>query len=236
IVVSRFTASEVAGRLEVPAGRISVCSPGAPAWSPRPDAPVNGYVLFLGTLEPRKNLGTLLDAWARLVAAANGTRTMPELVLAGQAPPEAGPLLDRLNRQPLAGRVRHIGYVPPDERRALYDGARLLVQPSFEEGFGLPVLEAMTLGVPVVAANRGALPEVLGDAGLLVNPVDDKEMAAAISRLLSDDSLATSCRTRGFAQAARYRWSDTADRVYEAYRIAIEERARRLGQDRCASA
>ena len=92
------------------------------------------------------------------------------LVLAGQATDEARPWLERLARPPLAGRVRHIGYVDPSNRQALYSGARLLVMPSFDEGFGIPVLEAMTLGVPVVASNRGALPEVLGDAGPLVDP------------------------------------------------------------------
>ena len=89
----------------------------------------------------------------------NSAPRVPELVLAGRATDEAQPWLDRISRPPLRGVVRHIGYVDADDRRALYEGARLLVQPSFDEGFGMPVLEAMTIGVPVVAANRGALPE-----------------------------------------------------------------------------
>ena len=101
-----------------------------------------------------------------------------------------------------AGLVRHVGYVDPARRRELYVGARLLVQPSFEEGFGFPVLEAMTVGVPVVAASRGALPEVLGDAGLLVDPDDPDEMAAAIARLIDDDGLAAASASKGLRAPA----------------------------------
>lgn len=235
VVVSRFTAGEVVRALEVPETRISVCSPGAPDWKPRRGQPTSGYVLFLGTLEPRKNVGMLLDAYARLLEMPDAS-LLPELVLAGHAPPEASEWLQRIARPPLAGHVRHAGYVHPDQRRALYEGARLLVQPSFEEGFGLPVLEAMTLGVPVVAANRGALPEVLGDAGLLVDPADAAELAAAIERMLSEPGFAESCALRGVEQSKRYRWSDTADRVHEAYTLALEEHRRRLTAARCASA
>jgi glycosyltransferase involved in cell wall biosynthesis len=114
-----------------------------------------------------------------------------------------------------------VGYVPPEERRSLYDGAYVLVQPSYEEGFGLPVLEAMTLGVPVVAANRGALPEVLGDAGILVRSNDPMEMAAELSRLVTDTALAESLAAKGVARSRMFRWEDTAERVYAVYEEAI---------------
>src|SRR5205807_2662179 len=100
----------------------------------------------------------------------------------------------------------HIGYVDPANRRTLYEGARLLVQPSFEEGFGLTVLEAMTLGVPVVAANRGALPELVGDAGPLVDPDTPEEMASAIGRLLDDEAFAAACASKGPIRARHFRW------------------------------
>jgi len=119
--------------------------------------------------------------------------------------------------------------VHPENRRELYEGARLLVQPSLEEGFGMPVLEAMTAGVPVVAADRGALPEVLGDAGLLVDPNRPDRIADAIVQILNDDALAAACVSRGLARSREFRWDRTARGVYTAYMKAIENR-------RCASA
>ena len=236
VVPSRFTKGEVERELGVPGERISVCSPGAPDWTPRAAAPEPGYILFFGTLEPRKNVGALLDAYERLLAMAGPDdptrpnrrpRAVPDLVLAGSATAESGPWLERLARAPLAGHARHIGYVDPAARRALYEGARLLVQPSFEEGFGLPALEAMTVGVPIVAANRGALPEVVGDAGLLVDPEDSAEMAAAIARLLDDGGQAAACASAGVARARGFHVSSLAEHVVEAYRLAIECRAQR---------
>jgi glycosyltransferase involved in cell wall biosynthesis len=157
-------------------------------------------------------------------------RTVPELVLAGKATDEAKPWLERIGRPPLKGLVRHIGYVEPANRRALYDGARLLVMPSFEEGFGIPVLEAMAAGVPVVAANRGSLPEVLGDAGPLVDPDDPAAIASAIAHVLSDDAYAAACAAKGLARARTFRWDQTAHRVYDTYRQAIARRAGRAAR------
>jgi glycosyltransferase involved in cell wall biosynthesis len=235
IVPSRFTAEQVERQLGVAGDKIAVCSPGAPDWTPRSSTPRDGYVLFFGTLEPRKNVDGLLDAYARLIddrrarrPPGDATPIAPTLLLAGKATADAQIWLDRIGRPPLAGLVRHAGYIEPANRRALYEGARLLVQPSFEEGFGIPVLEAMTLGVPVVAANRGALPEVLGDAGLLTEP-DAPALAAAIDRMLTDDALAARSAAAGAARAAGFSWETTARQVHRAYEQAIEQR-------RCASA
>ena len=225
VVNSHFTATEVERQLGVSGDRISICTPGAPDWSPRAAPPTGqGYVLFFGTLEPRKNLGALLDAYEALLTRR---RDIPELVLAGQETPESRPWLERIARAPLSRVVRHLGYVDPAKRRSLYEGARLLVQPSFEEGFGLPVLEAMTLGVPVVAANRGALPEVLGDAGPLVDPEAPEELASAIERLLDDEAFAAASAAKGALRARQFRWDLTARRLYEAYQLALERRADR---------
>ena len=226
LVPSQFTAGEVTRQLGVAAEKISVCSPGAPNWMPRATAPTDGYVLFLGTLEPRKNVGALLDAYERLSLRRY---PLPRLVLAGKATDESRLWLERIARPPLDGAVRHIGYVEPASRRELYEGARLLVQPSFEEGFGLPVLEAMTVGVPVVAANRGALPEVVADAGMLVDPDKADEVAAGIDRMLTDEAYAATCAAKGVERARHYQWGTTARRVYEAYQLAVEHR-------QCASA
>ncbi len=248
LVPSAHTAGEVERLLGVARDRIAICPPGAPDWTPRPVAPKDGYVLFFSTLEPRKNVGGLLDAYEQLLArpadslrqgdgsppklraeteAGHSARRVPELVLAGRATDEAKAWLDRISRPPLRGAVRHIGYVDSNDRRSLYEGARLLVQPSFDEGFGMPVLEAMALGVPVVAANRGSLPEVLGDAGPLVDPDQPADIAHAIARVLDDDAFAAACAEKGLARARAFRWDETAHRVYDVYRQAIERRAHR---------
>jgi alpha-1,3-rhamnosyl/mannosyltransferase len=120
--------------------------------------------------------------------------------------------------------VEHVGYVEADHRRKVYEGARLLVQPSFDEGFGMPVLEAMTLGVPVVASDRGALPEVLGDAGPLVDPDEPSALAAAIERILDDDAFASACTAKGLLRARLFSWDAMARGVYQAYERAIERR------------
>lgn len=226
IVVSRFTAGEVERRLGVPADRISVCSPGAPSWEPRTTEPSDGYVLFFGTLEPRKNVGGLLDAY-EILARRGKTRT--PLVLAGKATAEAAAWLARIGRPPLEGLVRHIGYVDPAHRRALYEGAVALVQPSFEEGFGLPVLEAMATGVPVIAANRGALPEVAGDAATLVDPTAPEAIADALDRLIDDAEARAAASARGLARARLFTWDATARQTIAAYRAALAHRATRSG-------
>lgn len=244
VVPSQHVAGEVTRRLGVAAERIAVVGPGAPPWLPRTALPALGYILFVGTLEPRKNVGALLDAYERLLdrraragrhgraegyGRTEGGRALPELVLAGKATASSRSWLDRIDRAPLRGVVRHLGYVDAAHRRALYEGARLLVLPSLDEGFGLPVLEAMTIGVPVVAANRGALPEVVGVAGPLVNPDDPEELAAAIERVLTDEAFASACVSKGLARAREFRWETTARRTYDLYREAIEHK-------RCASA
>ncbi len=229
LVPSRFTQQEVVRLLEVDPARITVCSPGAPDWIPRAQSGNRrGYILFLGTLEPRKNLGTLLDAYERILAAhpgPDGQASVPELVLAGRPTPEATAWLDRIGRPPLAGRVRAIGYVDPAHRQALYEGARVLVMPSLDEGFGLPVLEAMAVGVPVVAANRGALPEVLGGTGVLVDPLNAADIAAGLQRVIQDEAFSTACATLGLTRAAAYRWTDAAARACDAYGQALAHRA-----------
>jgi len=223
LVPSAYTAGEVERLLGVARDRIAVCPPGAPDWPARAAAPRDGYVLFFSTLEPRKNVGGLLDAYEQLLTAtgpAQGRaeaghykRPVPDLVLAGKATADARPWLERISRPPLLGKVRHIGYVEARDRRALYEGARVLVQPSFDEGFGMSVLEAMSLGVPVVASNRGSLPEVIGDAGSLVDPDQPADLARAIARILDDEGFAAACAEKGLARARAFRWADTAHRV-----------------------
>ncbi|HTL46021.1 MAG TPA: glycosyltransferase family 1 protein [Vicinamibacterales bacterium] len=219
VTVSGYTASEIVRRLGVDPLRIVLCPPGAPAWTPRHEAPVRGPILFMGTLEARKNVGVLLDAYARLRAA---TPDAPELLLAGHAPPAAAGWLSRIAAPPLAGYVRHLGYVAGDRRQELYRSASMLVLPSLLEGFGLPVLEAMTIGVPVVVSDRGALPEVAGDAGQIVAAEDPDALAAAMERYLSDSAFYSGAVNRGLTRARQYSWRESAATLLASYTQAAK--------------
>ena len=211
--------------LGVEADRLSICPQGGPGWEPAPSAvpgnPGGRHILFLGTLEPRKNVQGLLDAYAALV-----TRwpEAPPLVLAGRRTPESELWLEAIQRPPLAGRVEYRGYVSSETRRALYEAARLLILPSFDEGFGLPVVEAMTLGIPVVASDHGALPEVCGGAALLVDPDDRGSICHGIERVLREPGLAERLAERGRGRARDFTWRRTAALTLECYRQAVERR------------
>lgn len=218
----------VVERLGASSDRVHVCRPGAPAWrtlGSRPNVPRDGYVLFLGTLEPRKNIGALLDAYALLLEQRC---PVPPLVLAGRATPDAADWLARIAQPPLAGHVRPLGYVSSDERERLYAGARLVVLPSLDEGFGLPALEAMSAGVPLVASNRGSLPEVVGTAGVLVDPLDIRALAGAIEGLVTSDAQAADWALAGLARARTFTWPAAADTLHHAY---IDAAARRRDRD-----
>jgi len=225
IVVSRFVAGQVQERLDIPPGRISVCANGAPQWKTPPALPSSdGYLLFVGTIEPRKNVGGLLEAFGRVLARRPHA---PQLVVAGRTEPDSAHLVETMQRPPLAGHVQYRGYVAPNDREKLFKGAQMLLLPSFDEGFGIPALEAMAAGVPVVASDRGALPEVVGDAGLLVTPDDPESIASAITRLLEDRSLREVCSRRGLDRARQFTWSQTARDTRRAYEDALRTRRAR---------
>jgi glycosyltransferase involved in cell wall biosynthesis len=170
------------------------------------------YVLWAGTIEPRKNLKGLIDAFGRL---DNGV----ELVLVGPRGWKEDPLrlVDALPEHKRR-RVRVLGYVPRTDLRPLYAGASVFCFPSLLEGFGFPVVEAMAQGTPVVTSRGTSTAEVSGNAGLLVEPLDSAEIAAALQRLLTDQALAERLRRAGPARAAEYTWERTARLVKEAYR------------------
>ncbi len=164
------------------------------------------FVLFVGTLEPRKNLGRLLDAFARLGDVD------ADLVVVGP---------DGWSTELPPVPVRRLGFVPPADRDALYAGAAAVVYPSLREGFGLPVLEAMVQGAAVITSGATATAEVVGEAGLLVDPLDVDAIAAAIERLLGDPDLATRLGAAARHQAATFTWERTAAATTEAYRAAL---------------
>jgi glycosyltransferase involved in cell wall biosynthesis len=225
IVVSRFVAGEVERLLGIPAERISVCPNGAPDWTPAPSTgSMGGYLLFVGTIEPRKNVRALLDAYARM---RSQRADAPRLVLAGHVVPDARDLLSVIQQQPLAGHVDYRGYVAAEDREALFKGAQALVLPSLDEGFGIPALEAMSAGVPVVVSNRGALPEVVGDAGLFIDPDDPESLTAALERITSDRDLRASLALRGLDRARQFTWAQTAREIRRAYEAAVLSRRQR---------
>jgi glycosyltransferase involved in cell wall biosynthesis len=221
ITVSTFTSGRIRSLLSVPQERITLCPPGAPPWTPRDRHMPDGHLLFMGTIEPRKNVSTLLRAYADVRSRRPDA---PPLLLAGKVAASCQGILDEIGRPPLAGHVRHAGYVAGMQREQLYRDASMLLLPSLEEGFGMPALEAMTIGVPVIVSDRGALPEVVGDAGMIVAADDHLGLAAAIERLLSDRAFAAQHAAAGIAQAKHFSWDMSASRLIEAYTSAIERR------------
>jgi glycosyltransferase involved in cell wall biosynthesis len=224
ITVSEYTAGKIRAHLALDQPTISICPPGAPAWTPIARRAPAGHILFMGTVEPRKNVTALLRAYAMLIARRPD---VPELAIAGKVAPACQSVLDEIAKPPLAGRVRHVGYVSGAERERLYREASMLVLPSFDEGFGMPALEAMTLGLPVVVSNRGALPEVVGDAGILVDAEDHGGLADAMERLLTDHALAARNAEAGIVRAKRFTWEATAAGLLDAYGSALERRQSR---------
>jgi alpha-1,3-rhamnosyl/mannosyltransferase len=176
------------------------------------------YILSVGTLEPRKNLTTAIKAYARLPEAVRAE--MP-LVIAGMK----GWRTDGLDREVAAlidkGQIRRLGYVPDEALPALYSGARVFVYPSLYEGFGLPPLEAMACGAPVIVSNRSSLPEVVGDAGLQVDALDVDGLAEAMSKVIEDDALHTALQQRGIERAKDFSWRRCAEETLAVYRRVV---------------
>jgi len=166
------------------------------------------YLLYVGTLQPRKNLARAIEAFARL--AADPAFAGLQLVLAGKQGWLYDDLFARVERMGLAGRVIFPGYVEDADLPALLSGALAFVFPSLYEGFGIPVLEAGACGVPVITSNTSSLPEVAGDAALLVDPHDVDAIAEAMYRLVTDDALRDELARRGLANVQRFSWEKCA--------------------------
>jgi alpha-1,3-rhamnosyl/mannosyltransferase len=220
---SETVAEQVSSELAFPRERIVVTPEGVRAGAlrgtsatahSRPDG--RGYLLFTGTREPRKNLDRLLRAFAQV-------RDLDlALVVAGPAGWGSGDLQARTVELGIAERVEFPGYLRDDDLAALLAGARAFVFPSLYEGFGLPPLEAMAAGIPVVAARAGALPEVLGDAPFWCDPLDVESIAAAIRTAVTDDRLRAQAVAAGHARAAGFGWAETARLTLGAYETASE--------------
>ena len=227
VTSSAYTRDTLLKTFGLDPARVHLVRPGAPVWAKlgqAAHAPRDGYVLFIGTLDARKNLGVVLDAYEQPAAQ---TRRLPPLVVAGGIGPGGDAWLERMRRAPLSASVSYRGYVPDADREALFAGARAVVLPSWDEGFGLPALEAMAAGIPVVVSNRGALPEVVGTAGVIVDPADPQAWVAAIERLAHDDDWARDRGAAGLERARAFTWADAAQALRAAYLAAVQRRRQR---------
>jgi len=176
------------------------------------------YLLYVGGLNGRKNIAGLLEAFATV----RSNHPSLNLVIVGKRQWHAGSIDAALERHTLEAYVRFTGYLPDADLPALYGGAAAFVFPSLYEGFGLPVLEAMACGAPVITSNVSSLPEVAGNAALMVDPRDTAALAGAIERLLTDSALAAEQRRKGLERAAQFSWQRTARETLAVYRQLLE--------------
>jgi glycosyltransferase involved in cell wall biosynthesis len=221
VAVSCYTARQVAERLNYPAERITVVHHGVdpiPEISSETGAAFRRkldleapFLLHVGAVQERKNIN-------RLVESFEGLPERYVLVLAGAAGYGAREILDRIRKSPAQSRIRMLGYRTRDELNQLYRTAAVLAFPSLEEGFGFPVLEAMSAGLPVVTSNSSALKEVAGDAALLVDPLDVDGLRGALQATLEDPAVKERLVAAGFHRAAEFTWQRAAQQTLAVYR------------------
>ena len=170
------------------------------------------FILFVGTVEPRKNLDTLLDAWAMM-------RDRPDLVVVGSWGWLYEPVREKMTR--LGPRLHHLESVAQEELPAIYNLARILAHPAWYEGFGLPPLEAMACGTPAVVSDRSSLPEIVGDAAIIVPADQPDAWREELERVMGDTDLAADLRHRGILRAAEFSWARAAQLTWQAIDDAI---------------
>jgi O-antigen biosynthesis alpha-1,2-mannosyltransferase len=210
ITVSAFTASQVETLLRIPASRIRVIHHGV---LPRkiPSLPREKIVLCVGAIQRRKNQAALVRAF----------RALPEdwqLILAGSEGYEAAETRAAIDQSPCKQRIHITGYIPDTELAEWYAKAMIFAFPSLDEGFGMPVLEAMAAGIPVIAGNRSSLPEVAGDAALLLNPSVESELQAALETVASNEAIRNKLIDAGLERARLFTWQTAVDRTAQVYR------------------
>lgn len=228
LTISQATARDLTETWGIAPERIDVAAPGCDSARFRPLAPAEigafraqeglpaRFWLFVGTLEPRKNLVTLLEAYARL----SPDERLP-LIIGGGKGWDYAPIFAAVERLRLGADVRFIGFVPADDLPFWYNCAETFIYPSVFEGFGLPVLEAMACGTPVITSDASSLPEVASGAGHLVPPYDADGWASALRMASEDAAWRASARQKGIARAAQYTWAETSRITVECYQKAF---------------
>jgi glycosyltransferase involved in cell wall biosynthesis len=181
------------------------------------------YVLSVGAIQPRKNLPRLLEAYS-LLRRSQPEVNLPKLVLVGKCAWLYDETLRKIKELELSNLVTLTGYVPQTDLPALYSGARCFVYPSYFEGFGLPPLEAMKCGAPVIVGNRTSLPEVVDDAALLIDPFEVSDIAAGIAKVISDSKFQALLRAKGLERAKVFDWRETARKTLAVYEKAAGPR------------
>lgn len=227
VTISEHSREDIVRWLRVPPDRVVVAYPAADdrfrvlpaeevqAFRARQGLPER-FLFAVGTLEPRKNLTGLLEAYALL------STPRPPLYVAGATGWRFSPIFSMVERLKLESDVHFLGFVQEADLPLWYNAAHVFAYPSLYEGFGLPVLEAMACGTPVVTSRASSLPEVAGSAALLVEPGDAEGLRAALEELLADPARRQTASAAGLAQARRFSWSDLADQTTKAYRAVLE--------------
>jgi glycosyltransferase involved in cell wall biosynthesis len=210
IAVSRFTARQVVDLLGVEAGRVRVVHHGVRVAAAMP-AVREKVILHVGAIQHRKNITRLVDAF-------EGVDGEWQLVLAGSAGYGAPEILARIARASSRDRIRVLGYVPAAELAGWYRRAAIFAFPSLDEGFGMPVLEAMAAGIPVIASNRSAVPEVAGEAAWLVNPECTDELANALAELTRNPERRAELARLGILRASEFSWDRAVEQTWQVYR------------------
>ena len=233
LTVSRFSATEIAVAYRIPPERMTVTPHGvdhtfAPADSELlgelPTGVSQPYLLHVGDLHERRNLPMLVDAVLTARRQIGGAFQALSLVLAGADRGVGDAVLGIAARTGGADAVVRLGPVSEKRLRTLYRGATALAYPSFYEGFGLPLVEAMACGTPVIASNTASMPEVLGGAGILVDPADGRAWASAIVDVMNNEQTRSRLRADGLCRAAEFTWERTAKLTLDAYRQVLERR------------
>jgi glycosyltransferase involved in cell wall biosynthesis len=226
MTISLNSRKEIMDYFKVPASKISIVSPAVDTnfFYKRPASEVNKvrakyklpkhYILYEGTIEPRKNIEGLLAAYEQL---DEGLQSKYGLVLAGGKGWQDGGITQAISRLKRKGlNIVQTGYVPDEDAPAIFSGAAIFTFPSHYEGFGIPPLEAMACGVPVISANNSSLPEVIGNAGILVDINSQTELTSAIEKLLKDEKLQKDLINRGYQQIKNFSWDKSAGQLKQA--------------------
>ncbi len=246
LTVSEYSARDILAMYRVPSDRVVVTPEGvSPHFAPVRESErlqavrarygiAREYILSVGSLQPRKNLVRLIQAYIHL--RRRDEEVEHQLVIVGKKGWLYGDIFRAAQQSPFSRDILFTGYVPEEDLPALYSGATVFVYPSIFEGFGLPVLEAMACGVPVITSHSSSLPEVVGEAALMVNPYDERAIEGALAQLLWDEALRRELSERGLRRARQFSWRRTAELTLRVYEEVARGRARPTASARGGSA